>query len=176
MAFESAVPPQRSGAQPARAAPRETAIPAWADGLTHWLDEAIRIPGTNIRIGLDAVLGFFVPGLGDAASGVASVSLLVLALRRGVPRVVLARMIANLGIDALVGAVPLLGDLFDVGFKANRKNLELIKRHELDPTAKPRSGDYLLVIAGIALVFLAIALPIVLVTLLASGLFSELSR
>jgi hypothetical protein len=172
MTFDSAASPRRSPAQPAR----DASIPPWADGLTHWLDEAVRIPGTNIRFGLDALLGFFVPGLGDAASGVASVSLLVLALRRGVPRVVLARMILNLGIDAVVGAVPLLGDLFDVGWKANRKNLELIKHHELDPTAKPRSGDYLLVAAGVGLVFLAIALPILLITLLAGGLWSELSR
>jgi hypothetical protein len=172
MTFDSAASARRSPAQPAR----DVSIPAWADGLTHWLDEAVRIPGTNIRFGLDALLGFFVPGLGDAASGVASVSLLVLALRRGVPRVVLARMISNLGIDAVVGAVPLLGDLFDVGWKANRKNLELIKHHELDPTAKPSRGDYLLVAAGVGLVLLAIALPIVLITLLAGGLWSELKR
>ena len=151
-------------------------VPAWADQLTHWMDEAVRIPGTNIRFGLDALIGFFVPGLGDAASGVASVSLLVLALRLGIPRVVLARMILNLGIDALVGAIPLLGDLFDVGWKANRKNIDLIKRYEGDPTAQPKSGDYLLVAVGIGLVLLAIALPIVLVTLLASGVWSELAR
>lgn len=172
MAFDSAVPPRRSPAQPAR----DASIPSWADELTHWLDEAVRIPGTNIRFGLDALLGFFVPGLGDAASGVASISLLVLALRRGVPRVVLARMILNLGIDAVVGAVPLFGDLFDVGWKANRKNLELIKHYELDPTARPRSGDYLLVAAGVGLVFLAIALPIALIVLLAGGLWGELTR
>jgi hypothetical protein len=150
-------------------------LPAWADTLTRWLDDVIRIPGTNIRIGADAILGFFVPGLGDAASGVASLGLLMLAMQRGLPRIVLARMILNLAVDALIGAIPLVGDLFDVTWKANRKNLDLIKRHEVNPHARASTVDYLLVGAGIVIILLAIALPIAVAVWLTGSLIGELA-
>jgi hypothetical protein len=139
---------------------RPPPLPPWAESLTRWLDDAIRIPGTRIGIGLDALLGLLLPGLGDAATGVVSLGLLWVALQRRLPKVVLVRMLINLGVDALVGAVPILGDLFDVAWKANRKNLELIQRHEANPNAKPSASDYLLAAIGVVLVLVAIALPI----------------
>jgi hypothetical protein len=144
-------------------------VPHWAETLTRWLDDALRVPGTKIGFGLDAILGFLAPGLGDAATGVASLGLLLLAFKRGLPRVVLARMLGNLALDAVLGAVPVVGDLFDVAWKANRKNLELIEQHEHNPSAKAGFGDYALVIGGVLLVLLSIALPIAFVAWLAGG-------
>jgi hypothetical protein len=135
-------------------------MPAWAEKLTRWLDDAVRIPGTEIRFGLDSIIGFFLPGAGDALTAVGSVSLLFLALRSGVPTVVIGRMVLNIAIDSLVGAVPFVGDLFDVAWKANRKNYQLIEHYKGDPDAKPAPGDYLLVGVGLLLVVLSVLLPI----------------
>ena len=146
-------------------------VPAWADTLTRWLDELITVPGTRIGIGLDAIIGLLLPGLGDLLSGTGSLALLVLAVRSGVPRVVLVRMLVNVAIDALVGAVPVLGDVFDVAWKANRKNLDLLRRHGLgsgSPTAARRgaAGDYAVVALAAVIVACAVILPIVLIALL----------
>ena len=141
-----------------------------------WLDEAVRVPGTNISIGLDGIIGFFLPGAGDALTAVGSLSLLFLALRSGVPKVVLARMVWNIAVDALLGAVPLIGDLFDVAWKANRKNLDLIEHYKGDPTAEPGAGDYALVGIGVALVVLSIALPLIFVLLVGSSVLPWLNR
>lgn len=96
--------------------------------LATWLDARFRLPGTDVRFGLDALVGL-VPGIGDALVAFPGIYILVRAHRLGVPRHLLIRMAANLGIDWLVGTVPLLGDVFDVAFKANRRNVNLLKRH-----------------------------------------------
>ncbi len=103
------------------------------------LDNSIPIPGTGIRVGLDALLGL-VPGAGDLAGGAFSLYILLQAARLGVPRTLLARMGWNLVVDVVVGAVPLLGDLFDAGFKANMRNLALLERHASRPVASTRSS------------------------------------
>ncbi len=103
------------------------------------LDNSIPIPGTGIRVGLDALLGL-VPGAGDLAGGAFSLYILLQAARLGVPRTLLARMGWNLVVDVVVGAVPLLGDLFDAGFKANMRNLALLERHVDRPAASARSS------------------------------------
>jgi hypothetical protein len=156
------------------AAPRTelARVPAWAETLTRWLDDLVRIPGTNFRFGLDGVLGLLVPGAGDAVTGIGSLSLLLLALRRGVPSVVIGRMVINIGIDALLGMIPVVGDVFDFGYKANRRNLELIRRHEGDPLRKPTAGDYALVGLGIALAVLSVLLPIAVVAFVLGGIAS----
>ncbi len=145
-------PPSRRGQE----------VPAWAETLTRWLDDVVRIPGTKIGIGLDSIIGFFLPGAGDALTAVGSISLLFLALKSGVPTVVLGRMLLNIAIDALVGAVPIVGDIFDVAWKANRKNLELIQHYRGDSETppKPGAGDYALVAMGLVLVLLSVAVPI----------------
>jgi hypothetical protein len=145
--------------QPAKTASTET--PAWAVTLVRILDDALTIPGTHIGIGLDAIIGFFFPGLGDAATGLASLALVVLAFHMRVPKVVLARMIFNILIDTLVGAIPILGDVFDVFWRSNRKNLELIQRYDENPDRRPTAADYVVVGLGVALVMVALALPIV---------------
>lgn len=93
--------------------------------LARWLDTALRIPGTRIRFGLDALLGI-VPGLGDALGALLGGYIVLAALRAGAPRLVIVRMLANIGVDAIVGAVPVAGTVFDVAYKAHRRNAELL--------------------------------------------------
>lgn len=95
--------------------------------LAKFMDTAYRIPGTNFRFGWDAILGL-IPGIGDLATGVVSASIVGYALRMGVRKRTMARMLANLGLDVTLGAVPLLGDLFDAGFKGNVRNVKLLER------------------------------------------------
>lgn len=104
--------------------------------LAHWLDSRFAIPGTGIRFGLDGLLGLL-PGVGDVATMLPAVYLILQAHRLGAPRALLVRMALNVGLDTVVGAVPLLGDLFDVAFKANRRNVALLRRHlvRADPAA-----------------------------------------
>ena len=117
--------------------------------VAHVLDDLFRIPGTNFRFGLDALIGLL-PGGGDVAGGVMSAYTLLVATRVGAPISVLLRMGGNIAIDAIVGAVPLLGDLFDAGFKANRRNVDLLQRY-IDQPAPTRRGSRI-VVAGILLV------------------------
>jgi hypothetical protein len=99
--------------------------------LAYWLDDRFRIPFLNRRIGLDGLLGL-VPGVGDAVTTLLSIYVMAEAWRLGVPTTRVVRMAANLGIDSLVGAIPLMGDLFDIAFKANRRNIKILHDH-LDP-------------------------------------------
>jgi len=93
--------------------------------LSRLLDEQFRIPGMKHRIGLDGLLGL-IPGIGDAAGALLSTYILYEAIRLGVPRTVVLRMIANIGIDTLGGAIPIVGDIFDMAWKANKKNAALL--------------------------------------------------
>jgi hypothetical protein len=93
--------------------------------LSRMLDEQFRIPGTTYRIGLDGLLGL-IPGVGDAAGALLSAYILSEAIRLGAPRTVLLRMVANIGIDMVVGAIPVVGDIFDMAWKANKKNAALL--------------------------------------------------
>jgi Domain of unknown function (DUF4112) len=93
--------------------------------LSRLLDEQFRIPGTTYRVGLDGLLGL-IPGVGDAAGVLLSVYTLYEAIQLGAPSTVLLRMIANIGIDAVGGAVPIVGDIFDIAWKTNKKNAALL--------------------------------------------------
>jgi hypothetical protein len=93
--------------------------------LSRLLDEQFRIPGTTYRVGLDGLLGL-IPGIGDAAGALLSTYILYEAIRLGVPRTVLLRMIANIGIDTVGGAIPVVGDIFDMAWKTNKKNAALL--------------------------------------------------
>jgi hypothetical protein len=107
------------------------------DLLSHLLDDCFRIPGTTIRFGLDGIVGF-IPGVGDILGGIASCVILFAAWARGVSYVVLARMLANWGIEVLLGTVPVLGNLFDIGWKANRRNYALLTSSLADPQGAQR--------------------------------------
>ena len=98
------------------------------DALANLLDTAFVIPGTNIRFGFDAMIGL-VPGIGDAITTVVSLYIVREARELGAPRHLVARMLVNVAIDGVVGAVPLLGDAFDVMWRANRRNVALLRKH-----------------------------------------------
>lgn len=101
---------------------------ARARALTRLLDSAARVPGTSMRFGLDPILGL-VPGFGDVAGAALSGYVVLLASRLGAPTSVIVRMLGNVVVDTVGGTVPVLGDLFDVGWKANTRNLALLERH-----------------------------------------------
>lgn len=138
--------------------------------LARALDSAIRIPGTRITFGLDSIIGL-IPGAGDLASALMSGYIVLASARMGVPPSVVARMILNLGVDTLVGSVPLLGDLFDVGFRANLRNAALLDRHLAEPKAVRRSSR-LAVAAAIAGVILLAAGGVAIAMLVVRGLNS----
>jgi len=119
------------------------------------LDAAFVIPGTSYRVGLDPILGL-IPGLGDLVSPLFTIAILWQARDLRLPRVVQLRMIFNVAIDAALGAVPIMGDLFDVAWKANLRNLALLERHAAG-TRRASAGDWL-VVALLTLGVLAIAL------------------
>jgi hypothetical protein len=96
--------------------------------IARLMDDQFGIPGTRIRFGLDTLIGFF-PGLGDAVTSLVSLLIVHHAWQSGVPKLTIARMLGNVGIDFVFGAIPLVGDLFDVMFKANRKNARLLEAH-----------------------------------------------
>jgi hypothetical protein len=107
---------------------RQPVVPSQVEWLARWLDVAFRVPGLNLRFGLDALVGL-IPGVGDAATSLLSLYILAAAQRLSVPRITLVRMGLNILIDAAVGAIPLVGDMFDVYWKANQKNAELLRQH-----------------------------------------------
>jgi hypothetical protein len=131
-------------------------------------DSAFRIPGTQITFGIDPLLGLF-PGLGDLASPVFSLFLLWHGARLRVPKIVLARMVLNSLIDVAVGAVPVLGDLFDFAWKANAWNLALLEKHAL-PGQRASSGDYVFVILCGLVIVVAALVPILLLFALGAWL------
>tara|TARA_R110002072_G_scaffold2361_8_gene19660 strand:+ start:5632 stop:6009 length:378 start_codon:yes stop_codon:yes gene_type:complete len=98
------------------------------ESLAELMDSRFRIPGTGIRFGLDAVIGL-IPGVGDAVTLLPTLYIISQAQKHGAAGHIQAAMVFNAALDLVIGAVPLLGDLFDVGFKANHRNVRLLKRH-----------------------------------------------
>ena len=113
------IPPQRPGPS--------TLTDENLDHLATLLDEIFRVPGTQVRFGLDAIIGL-VPAVGDLITAIASFVIIFAAWQRRLPRVTLARMVANVAIDTVVGTIPIAGDLFDVAWKSNRMNMQLLQR------------------------------------------------
>lgn len=111
------------------------------------LDDLVAVPGTRHRIGLDPIVGL-IPVVGDAISGAVGFWLIAEATRFGVPRVVVARMALNTIVDLILGAVPVLGDLFDVASRSNARNLALFRRHALEPGASTRDDRLILLGLG----------------------------
>jgi hypothetical protein len=123
------------------------------------LDSQFRVPGTNIRFGLDAIIGL-IPGIGDISTPIFAGLLLLQGVRMRLPLVVQARMVLNAAIDMALGFVPLFGDLADIGFKANLRNLALLERHSTRGVPPSRSDYIFVVVCLIVLAFVAVA-PIV---------------
>lgn len=124
--------------------------------LTRLLDNAVPIPGTRYRFGLDALVGL-VPGIGDAIGAIFSTYIILHAARLGVSRSTLFRMMSNVVLDTVVGEVPLLGDLFDVGWKSNSKNLALLEAHLQQPIRTRRASRLVLVLVAAGLLLLLVA-------------------
>jgi len=121
------------------------------------LDSGFRIPGTQLRFGLDPLIGL-IPGVGDAAGAVLAGWILVEAIRLGASRATLVRIAGNIALDAAVGAVPILGDIFDFAWKANLRNVALLERHLIDPARAMRADRSFVafVISGIVVVTLGV--------------------
>ncbi len=134
------------------------------DLLARVLDEWFRIPGTSIRFGLDGIIGL-IPGLGDVIGGLASSIIVAAAWFRGVPYAALLRMVVNIGIEVVVGVVPVFGDAFDIAWKANRRNYELLVRHLHEPRRHNWKDWVFLWLIGVVLVAIFCA-PLVLIALL----------
>lgn len=140
---------------PSLTQPSTDARLARARVLARMLDSAVRIPGTRFRFGLDPVLGL-VPGIGDLAGAVLSGYIVLVGIQLGASRSVVMRMLANVVIDTAVGAVPVVGDLFDVGWKSNNRNVALIERHVAAPGATRTSSRVLIGLTLLVLVLLAV--------------------
>jgi hypothetical protein len=121
------------------------------------LDAGIRIPGTNLRFGLDPMLGL-IPGLGDAAGAILAGWILVEAIRLGASRASVVRIAGNIAIDAAVGTVPVLGDVFDFAWKANLRNVALLERHLGAPQRAERADRSFVVLVVFGVLALAVGL------------------
>lgn len=140
------------------------------DTIASLLDDIFRIPGTKIRFGLDAIIGW-IPGIGDAAAGVASFLIVFAAWRRGTPGVTLTRMVANVALETAIGAVPVVGDIFHVIWKANRRNYRLLMRERHQPSAN-KHRDWLFLVFILLTAITVFSLPfIVLIWILHSYSF-----
>lgn len=143
--------------------------------LSRILDAAIRIPGTDIRIGLDPILGL-VPGLGDWAGALGSGYILLRAASLGAARPTLLRMAANIGVDFMAGSVPVLGDIFDLGWRANERNMVLLRAHLDAPERRRRAdrGFVMLLVVGLgALLLLTVGLSLWLLAALLQAVFGS---
>lgn len=132
--------------------------------LRRWarlFDSAFRIPGTTISFGLDPLIGL-VPGLGDLMSPALTLLILWQGAAMRVPKIVLVRMVLNAILDAGLGAIPLLGDLFDFAWKANEWNLRLLERHAV-AGARATSGDWLFVSLCLLIVIAAAFIPLIVI-------------
>ena len=147
-----------------------TTLRWWAE----LLDSRFRVPGTRIRFGIDPLLSLL-PGIGDLASPVFAVALIVQGLRQRVPRVILLKMMFSALLDALIGAVPVLGNVGDVFWRANTSNLALLERHARPGAVRPSTGDYVFVTAVLFGCAMLLVIPIALGLWLAIGLWQWLN-
>jgi len=140
------------------------------DYVAALLDDMFRIPGTKIRFGLDALIGW-IPGIGDAVAGIASFLIVFGAWRRGAQSITVARMIANVLLETTLGAIPVAGDLFHVFWKANRRNYRLLIREKEQPRSHT-GRDWMFLAIILLMVITAAAIPVaILIWILRSPLY-----
>jgi len=128
------------------------------EALARWFDYAFELPG-GFRFGFAGIIGL-IPGIGDLIDALVSIYIVGRAIQLGIPRVAIARMLVNVAIEGLAGAVPFIGDLFDVAFKANRRNYQLLKSH-LYRSPRQTASDWLFLLVTVLLVAASVALPII---------------
>ncbi len=117
--------------------------------LAELLDRRFTIPGTSIRIGLDPILGL-VPGVGDLLANLTGSAILFIAAQFNIPKIVLLRMGLNIAINAMIGAIPIFGDIFSIWFRSNVKNVQLLERYTGGPRQPSTAAHWSFVIALIA--------------------------
>jgi hypothetical protein len=138
---------------------------ALARFLAELLDQRFTIPGTSIRFGLDPILGL-IPGIGDAIANLAGSAILLIAAQYRLPKIVLLRMGLNVAFNALIGAIPVVGDIFSIWFRSNVRNAQLLERYVSAERQTPTVGDWIFVLAVIlGIVLLLIGIFVVLVWL-----------
>ena len=156
---------------------RTVEIEASLDQLSRWMDGVFRIPGVGWRFGLDALIGL-IPGIGDTATSLVSFYVLVAGVRYRVPKITLLRMGVNIGIDYVLGSIPVVGDAFDMFWKSNQMNVELLRKRATVSKEEAREGrmsDWLFV-GLIILVLICLLLGSIAVSLyLLAWLFGKLS-
>jgi len=128
------------------------------DYIAALLDDIFQIPGTQIRFGLDALIGW-IPGIGDAMAGTASFLIVFASWRRGARTVTLMRMIANVLLETLVGAIPVAGDIFHVVWKANRQNYRILMREREQPGFHTRR-DWVFLVIILVIAIAAVGIPV----------------
>ena len=137
--------------------------------IARLMDDAVEVPLLGVRVGLDPLLGLL-PGAGDLIGAAVGGWIVVTAARLGAAPVVVGRMLLNVAVDALLGSAPLLGDVFDVAFKANRRNFALVEEHLHDPTATRRRSRAVVWATAAGVLVLLAALVAVLVWGLAAAI------
>ncbi len=138
------------------------------NSLAKLMDAQFSIPGTNFKFGLDSIIGL-IPGVGDLSTFAVSGYMLTIMVKNGASGVVLARMVVNILIDAVFGSIPILGDLFDVAFKANMRNMRLMQEHYQE--GRHRGSAWKIIIPVLIVVFLFVIGIIWLIYKLLSYLF-----
>lgn len=128
------------------------------EALARWLDYAFTLPG-GFRFGFAGIIGL-IPGIGDVFDALISLYIVYRAIQLRISRVAIARMLVNVGIEAAAGAVPFLGDLFDIAFKANRRNYQLLKSHLSQPV-RQTTNDWIFLGITLLAVIASIALPVI---------------
>jgi hypothetical protein len=140
-------------------------LPGWIQAWVDLSENAFTIPGTRFKVGWDAILGLFAPGVGDWASALGSLAMIWVAARHNVPQRVLLRMLFNVMLDATVGAIPLLGDTFDLFFRSNTKNLKLLRAHAQTQLSGRHGAERLLLAMALVVAAAAILLWVLFLTL-----------
>ncbi|WP_247235402.1 DUF4112 domain-containing protein [Telluribacter sp. SYSU D00476] len=123
------------------------------ESMAKWMDSRFTIPGTNIRFGLDALVGL-IPGVGDFGTLCVSGYMISVLAKNGASRYVIARMTLNVVIDALLGSIPIIGDIFDVAFKANQRNIKLMREHYVE--GRHQGGAWKVVVPALLVLFLVV--------------------
>src|SRR6266513_6553313 len=151
---------------------------AAVEPLFKWLalimDNVVRVPGTNLRFGLDPIIGL-IPGIGDTASAIISALSLIYAARCGLPKVLLARMSLNILLNEIIGIIPGIGDVFSFWFKSNVRNYDLLQRYTATPV-RSRKSDWIFVAVVLGLLFVVVCAGLLVSLFVLQELFRLLNR